>query len=50
MVSHDMATMSDFCSRLLLVHHGQLIEDGKPAGVVRRYQELLTNAQAAMAY
>jgi teichoic acid transport system ATP-binding protein len=50
MVSHDMATMSGFCSRLLLVHHGQLIEDGEPSGVVRRYQELLTNSEAAMAY
>ena len=50
MVSHDMSTMSGFCSRLLLVHQGQLIEDGEPSGVVRRYQELLTNSQAAMAY
>ena len=50
MVSHDMATMSGFCSRLLLVHQGQLIEDGEPSSVVRRYQELLTNSQAAMAY
>jgi teichoic acid transport system ATP-binding protein len=50
MVSHDMATMSGFCSRLLLVHQGQLIEDGEPLSVVRRYQELLSNSQAAMVH
>jgi ABC-type polysaccharide/polyol phosphate transport system ATPase subunit len=50
MVSHDMSIMSSFCSRLLLVHHGQLVEDGEPSRVVGRYQELLTSPQAAMAY
>src|ERR1700687_1518015 len=50
MVSHDMATMSGFCSRLLLVHHGRLLEDGEPSRVVGRYQELLTSPQTAMAY
>jgi ABC-type polysaccharide/polyol phosphate transport system ATPase subunit len=50
MVSHDMDIMSSFCSRLLLVHQGRLIEDGEPSSVVRTYQELLTSRQAAMAY
>ncbi len=50
MVSHDMNIMSNFCSRLLLVHQGKLVEDGEPSGVVRSYQELLTSRQAAMAY
>src|SRR6267378_5218162 len=39
MVSHDMATMSGFCSRLLLIHQGKLVEEGEPLSVVRRYQE-----------
>ena len=50
MVSHDMTTMSTFCNRLLLIHHGQLLEEGDPARVVHRYGELLANPQAAMAY
>jgi len=50
MVSHDMNIMSSFCSRLLLVHQGQLVEDGEPSRIVGRYQELLTSRQAAMAY
>jgi len=50
MVSHDMATMSNFCSRLLLIHQGRLIEEGGPSRVVSRYQELLSSPQPAMAY
>jgi ABC-type polysaccharide/polyol phosphate transport system ATPase subunit len=50
MVSHEMSIMSSFCSRLLLIHHGRLLEDGEPSHVVGRYQELLTSPQTAMAY
>src|SRR6195256_4580676 len=50
MVSHEMSVMSSFCSRLLLVHHGRLLEDGEPSRVVGRYQELLANSQAAMVH
>jgi ABC-type polysaccharide/polyol phosphate transport system ATPase subunit len=50
MVSHEMSIMSSFCSRLLLVHQGRLLEDGEPSRVVGRYQELLTSPQTAMAY
>jgi ABC-type polysaccharide/polyol phosphate transport system ATPase subunit len=49
MVSHDMGTMSTFCSRLLLIHHGRLVEEGKPPDVIRRYQELLASPEPAMA-
>jgi ABC-type polysaccharide/polyol phosphate transport system ATPase subunit len=50
MVSHDTATMSPFCNRLLLIHHGSLLEEGDPARIVRRYNELLANPQEAMAF
>jgi ABC-type polysaccharide/polyol phosphate transport system ATPase subunit len=50
MVSHDMGTMASFCTRLLLIHQGKLVEEGEPSRVVHRYQELLANPQPAMAY
>jgi ABC-type polysaccharide/polyol phosphate transport system ATPase subunit len=46
MVSHDMGTMSSFCSRLLLVHRGQLVAEGKPSDIVDRYERLLTSRPA----
>jgi ABC-type polysaccharide/polyol phosphate transport system ATPase subunit len=46
MVSHDMGTMSSFCSRLFLVHHGELVAEGEPSGIVERYEKLLTSRQA----
>ena len=49
MVSHDMGTMRSFCSRLFLVHHGELVAEGEPSRIVNRYQELLTTPQPAMA-
>jgi lipopolysaccharide transport system ATP-binding protein len=50
MVSHDMGTMSSFCSRLLLIHQGRLVEEGDPSRIVSRYHDLLTSPQTAMAY
>jgi homopolymeric O-antigen transport system ATP-binding protein len=50
MVSHDMGTMSSFCTRLLLIHQGKLVEEGEPSRIVARYHELLTSPQPAMAY
>jgi ABC-type polysaccharide/polyol phosphate transport system ATPase subunit len=48
MVSHDLGTMSSFCTRLLLIHHGKLVEEGEPSRVIRRYEELLANSQPVM--
>jgi ABC-type polysaccharide/polyol phosphate transport system ATPase subunit len=45
MVSHDMGTMASFCTRLLLIHQGKLVEEGEPSRVIRRYEELLVPAQ-----
>ena len=48
MVSHDLTTMSSFCSRLLLMHQGRLDVEGEPARVISRYQELLSAGQPAL--
>jgi ABC-type polysaccharide/polyol phosphate transport system ATPase subunit len=48
MVSHDMGTMSSFCGRLLLIHHGRLVEEGEPSRVVACYEELLANPEPVM--
>jgi ABC-type polysaccharide/polyol phosphate transport system ATPase subunit len=49
MVSHDMGTMRSFCSRLILVHHGELVAEGEPSRIVNCYEELLTTPQPAIA-
>ena len=49
MVSHDMGTMSSFCTRLLLIHHGRLVEEGERPGAARRLP-LYQRFQSAAAY
>ncbi len=39
--SHAMDNMRKFCSRLLLVHNGAILEDGPPDYVIDRYEELI---------
>ena len=41
LVSHAMDNMRKFCSRLLLVHNGAILEDGPPDYVIDRYEELI---------
>ena len=41
LVTHDLDAISRFCSRALLIHHGRLIEDGRPSEVVGHYKELI---------
>ena len=40
-VSHDLGGIRQFCDRVLLLHGGELIEDGSPDFVISRYEELL---------
>lgn len=40
-VSHNMQSVIQLCNRALLIHNGQLLEDGKPDDVVKSYQKLL---------
>jgi ABC-type polysaccharide/polyol phosphate transport system ATPase subunit len=41
LVSHAMDNMRKFCSRLLLIHNGAMLEDGPPDRVIDRYEELI---------
>ncbi len=40
-VSHDLNTVRDLCDRVLLVHQGELLEDGPPPIAISRYEELV---------
>jgi ABC-type polysaccharide/polyol phosphate transport system ATPase subunit len=39
-VSHDMASVTELCSRCVVLHHGALVFDGPPAEAIARYREL----------
>jgi ABC-type polysaccharide/polyol phosphate transport system ATPase subunit len=41
LVSHNLDTMRELCDRLLLIHQGELLEDGPTADVIARYEELM---------
>ena len=40
-VSHDLSSVRALCDRVLLIHNGELIEEGAPQIVVSRYEVLL---------
>jgi lipopolysaccharide transport system ATP-binding protein len=40
-VSHDLGGIRQFCNRVLLLHGGELIENGSPDFVISRYEGLL---------
>lgn len=40
-VSHDLGTLRDMCSRVIWMKHGQIIMDGPSAEVVQRYTEAI---------
>lgn len=37
LVLHDMVTIQEICNRVVLLNKGQIVADGKPGDVVRRY-------------
>jgi ABC-type polysaccharide/polyol phosphate transport system ATPase subunit len=39
-VSHGMGSVAELCSRVLVMHHGQLVFDGAPEPAIARYREL----------
>jgi ABC-type polysaccharide/polyol phosphate transport system ATPase subunit len=43
LVSHSMDNVRKLCDRAMLVHGGQVLEDGPPDRVIARYDELLGN-------
>ena len=41
-VSHDLSSIRQFCDRVLLLHGGELIDDGSTDFVISRYESLLS--------
>ncbi len=39
-VSHELNSIRELCDRVLLIHRGELLEDGLPSDVIARYEEL----------
>jgi ABC-type polysaccharide/polyol phosphate transport system ATPase subunit len=39
MVSHDLAAIAKYCSRVVWVDHGQVRLDGDPSTVITSYME-----------
>ncbi len=48
LVSHDLATVRALCNRVLLVHNGELIDDGNADRVIARYEELLRKQEGSL--
>lgn len=46
LVTHDMAWVTEYCNRAILIEKGQLILEGEPAEVVRVHQEHTEAARA----
>src|SRR3989441_10995917 len=46
-VSHDRAAVRALCARAILLNAGQIIEDGKPAEVLNRYQKIIMAREQA---
>jgi lipopolysaccharide transport system ATP-binding protein len=44
-VSHNMHAVQHLCQRGILLHQGQVLDDGPVAGVIRRYHEELRSAE-----
>ena len=42
-VSHDLNSISKYCDRVLLLHHGELLDQGSPKRMVDSYKQLLVN-------
>ncbi len=40
-VSHELNSIRELCDRVLLIHRGELLEDGLPSDVIARYEELV---------
>ena len=39
MVSHDLGAVASYCSHVLRIGHGQIVDRGRPEDVIRRYRE-----------
>ena len=39
MVTHDMAWVTEYCNRAIMLEHGRVVAEGDPAEVVAMHQE-----------
>jgi lipopolysaccharide transport system ATP-binding protein len=49
LVTHDMATVTQFCSRVLVLNKGQEMYAGEPVSAIRRYMALQRDIGASLA-
>ena len=47
LVSHDLGILERYCDRLLLLYHGQVLDDGPPARVTSHYRSIVAEEEAA---
>ena len=45
LVSHSLATIQNMCTRVLWVHEGKLVMDGKPDDVCARYKQFVAESK-----
>ncbi len=43
LVSHSTGTVQQMCSRVILVHKGEVLDNGPAGHVIARYQDLLSH-------
>lgn len=41
LVTHSMPQVAELCSRVLLLHHGEVIDEGEPNDVIPQFRDLL---------
>lgn len=46
LVSHDMAAVRQFCERVIVVHEGEILADGRPDYAIARYEEITEQVQS----
>jgi lipopolysaccharide transport system ATP-binding protein len=49
LVTHDMATVTQFCSRVLVLNNGQEMYMGEPVSAIRRYMSLQRDVSTSIA-
>ena len=49
LVSHNVATIEEFCSRAILLHEGRIIADGEPGRSIDEYRKLQASRSGAQA-
>ena len=48
LVSHDLGSLEEYCDRVLLLNHGEIIADGPAAEVVATYHRMVADHALAL--